>query len=133
MKAVQFNKYGGPEVLQVVEVDEPHAVPGEVRIAVRAAGVNPSDWKRLAGQYREFEELTFPSGIGVEASGIVDEVGAEVPGALSRSLPEGTLRPDASGDDRSQPCRFSERRMRRGLRSGSDPCTDLPEAGPPGD
>jgi NADPH:quinone reductase-like Zn-dependent oxidoreductase len=80
MKAVQFNKYGGPEVLQVVEVDEPHAGPGEVRIAVRAAGVNASDWKRLAGQYREFEELTFPSGIGVEASGIVDEVGAEVPG-----------------------------------------------------
>jgi NADPH:quinone reductase-like Zn-dependent oxidoreductase len=38
MKSVQFNKYGGPEVLQVVGVDEPHAGPGEVRIAVRAAG-----------------------------------------------------------------------------------------------
>ena len=42
--------------------------------------VNPSDWKRLAGQYRDFEEVTFPSGIGVEASGVVDEVGAGVSG-----------------------------------------------------
>jgi NADPH:quinone reductase-like Zn-dependent oxidoreductase len=78
MKAVQFSDYGNPEVLYVVEVDEPHAGPGEVRIAVRAAGVNPSDWKRLAGQYRDFEEVTFPSGLGVEASGVVDEVGPGV-------------------------------------------------------
>jgi NADPH:quinone reductase-like Zn-dependent oxidoreductase len=75
MKAVQFSEYGSPEVLHVVDVEEPHAGPGEVRIAVRAAGVNPSDWKRLAGQYQDFEEVTFPSGLGVEASGVVDEVG----------------------------------------------------------
>jgi NADPH:quinone reductase-like Zn-dependent oxidoreductase len=79
MKAVQYSEYGSPEVLHVVEVDEPHAGHGRVRIAVRAAGVNPSDWKRLAGQYREFEEVIFPSGLGVEASGIVDEVGPGVP------------------------------------------------------
>ena len=79
MKAVQFNQYGGLEVLRVVEVDEPHAGPGQVRIAVRAAGVNPSDWKRREGQYREFEpEFTFPAGLGVEASGVVDEVGPGV-------------------------------------------------------
>jgi NADPH:quinone reductase-like Zn-dependent oxidoreductase len=41
VKAVQFSAYGGPEVLRVVEVEEPHAGPGQVRIAVRAAGVNP--------------------------------------------------------------------------------------------
>src|ERR1700733_574017 len=78
MKAVQFSKYGGPEVLHVVEVDEPHAGPGQVRIAVRAAGVNPSDWKRRAGYYRDFDPVTFPSGVGVEASGVVDEVGQGV-------------------------------------------------------
>jgi NADPH:quinone reductase-like Zn-dependent oxidoreductase len=83
VKAVQFREYGSPQVLQVVEVDEPHAGPGQVRLAVRAAGVNPSDWKRLAGQYRAFEEVTFPSGIGVEASGVVDEVG---PGASNVSV-----------------------------------------------
>jgi NADPH:quinone reductase-like Zn-dependent oxidoreductase len=78
MKAVQFSEYGGSEVMHVVEVDEPHAGPGQVRIAVRAAGVNPSDWKRRDGQYRDFEEVTFPSGFGVEASGVVDEVGPGV-------------------------------------------------------
>jgi NADPH:quinone reductase-like Zn-dependent oxidoreductase len=75
MKAIQFSEYGSPEVLHVVDVEEPHAGRGEVRIAVRAAGVNPSDWKRLARQYRDFEEVTFPSGLGVEPSGVVDEVG----------------------------------------------------------
>ncbi len=51
-----------------------------MRIAVRAAGVNPSDWKRRAGQYGDFEEVAFPSGVGVEASGVVDEVGPGVSG-----------------------------------------------------
>ena len=78
MKAVQFSEYGGPEVLQVVDVDEPHAGPGQVRIAVQAAGVNPSDWKRRAEYYRDFEPVTFPSGVGVEASGVVDEIGPGV-------------------------------------------------------
>jgi len=80
MKAIQFSEYGGPEVLHVVEIDEPHAGPGQVRIAVRAAGVNPSDWKRRDGQYRDFEDVTFPSGLGVEGSGVVDEVGPGVSG-----------------------------------------------------
>ena len=78
MIAIQFNEYGGPDVLQVADIDEPHAGPGQVRIAVRAAGVNPSDWKRRAGLYRDFDEVIFPSGVGVEASGIVDEVGPGV-------------------------------------------------------
>ncbi|MBB3655672.1 NADPH:quinone reductase-like Zn-dependent oxidoreductase [Rhizobium sp. BK650] len=82
MKAVQFSRYGGPEVLEIVEVDPPHPGPGELRIRVRAAGVNPSDWKRREGQYRAFEEISFPSGVGVEASGIVDEVGPGVSSAF---------------------------------------------------
>ena len=83
MKAVQFNEYGGPEVLHVVDVAEPHAGPGQVRIAVQAAGVNPSDWKRREGQYRAFEDVTFPCGLGVEASGLVDEVGTGVSGVAT--------------------------------------------------
>ena len=83
MKAVQFSEYGGPEVVHIVEIDEVHAGPGQVRIAVRAAGVNPSDWKRRDGQYRDFEDVRFPSGLGVEASGVVDEVG---PGVSNVSL-----------------------------------------------
>lgn len=60
MKAIQFNDYGGPDVLQRVDVEPPNAGPGELRIRVRAAEVNPSDWKRREGQYRAFEEMRFP-------------------------------------------------------------------------
>jgi NADPH:quinone reductase-like Zn-dependent oxidoreductase len=75
MKAAQFGEYGGPEVLQVVEVDEPRAGPGQVRIAVRAAGVNGIDWKIRSGSMREQIPLNLPSGTGVDAAGVVDEVG----------------------------------------------------------
>lgn len=78
MKAIEFNEYGGPDVLHVVDVEAPHAGPGEVRIRVRAAGVNPSDWKRREGQYRAFEDVHFPTGLGVEGAGIVDEIGPNV-------------------------------------------------------
>nr|WP_246547339.1 NADP-dependent oxidoreductase [Ancylobacter defluvii] len=83
IKAVQFAEYGGPEVLRVVDIEAPRPGPGEVRIAVRAAGVNPSDWKRRAGLYRAFDVVAFPSGVGVEASGIVDEIG---PGVTNVSI-----------------------------------------------
>jgi NADPH:quinone reductase-like Zn-dependent oxidoreductase len=75
MRAVIFTEYGGPEVLQVGDVPEPHAGPGQVRIAVRAAGVNPIDWKARSGAMREFMPLDFPVVDGREASGVVDEVG----------------------------------------------------------
>ena len=78
MKAVQFGEYGGPEVLQLVEADEPHAGAGQVRIAVRAAGVNGIDWKIRAGYMRETMPLDLPSGTGTDAAGVVDEVGEGV-------------------------------------------------------
>ncbi len=78
MKAIEFNAYGGPDVLHLVDVEAPQAGPGEIRIRVRAAGVNPSDWKRREGQYRAFEDVHFPAGLGVEGAGIVDEVGPSV-------------------------------------------------------
>lgn len=80
MKAIKYSEYGGPEVLKVVEVDEPHAGAGQVRIAVRAAGVNPADWKRMTGYLRDIFPIEFPAGVGFEASGIVDEVGEGVMG-----------------------------------------------------
>jgi NADPH:quinone reductase-like Zn-dependent oxidoreductase len=74
MKAVRFSRFGGPEVLQLVDLPDPHPGPGQVRIAVRAAGVNPSDWKKRQGLMDE--EL--PQTLGYEAAGIVDELGAGV-------------------------------------------------------
>ena len=78
MKAIKFNEYGGPDVLNLVEVELPHPGPAEVRIKVYAAGVNPSDWKRREGQYRAFENVQFPTGLGVEGSGVVTEIGEGV-------------------------------------------------------
>ena len=49
MRAVRFEQYGGPEVLEIAEVDEPHAGPGRIRIRVHAAGVNAMDWKLREG------------------------------------------------------------------------------------
>ncbi|MFI5765774.1 NADP-dependent oxidoreductase [Streptomyces sp. NPDC051563] len=74
MKAVRFSRFGGPEVLEIVELADPHPGPGQVRIAVRAAGVNPSDWKKRRGLMDE----GLPQTLGYEAAGIVDELGEGV-------------------------------------------------------
>ncbi|WP_406466020.1 NADP-dependent oxidoreductase [Streptomyces sp. NBC_00111] len=74
MKAVRFQTFGGPEVLEIVDLPDPHPGPGEVRIAVRAAGINPSDWKKRRGLMDE--EL--PQTLGHEAAGVVDELGEGV-------------------------------------------------------
>jgi NADPH:quinone reductase-like Zn-dependent oxidoreductase len=74
MRAVQFSKFGGPEVLEVVEAPEPHAGPGEIRVVVSACGINPVDWKFRQG----FMGGELPQGMGLEVAGIVDEVGDDV-------------------------------------------------------
>jgi NADPH:quinone reductase-like Zn-dependent oxidoreductase len=78
VKAVTFTEYGDPDVLHVADAEEPHPGPGQVRIAVRAAGVNPVDWKARSGALRDFMPLTLPAIDGREAAGVVDEVGPEV-------------------------------------------------------
>jgi NADPH:quinone reductase-like Zn-dependent oxidoreductase len=80
MRAVTFTEYGGPEVLRVAEAEEPHAGAGQVRIAVRASGVNPIDWKARSGMLREVMPVEFPVLDGREAAGVVDEVGEGVEG-----------------------------------------------------
>jgi NADPH:quinone reductase-like Zn-dependent oxidoreductase len=80
MRALQFNRYGGPEVLRWAEAPEPHAGPGQVRIAVRAASVNPVDWKRLSGAMAGGKPMTGTGYLGADAAGVVDEVGEGVTG-----------------------------------------------------
>ena len=79
MKAIGLFRYGGPEVLGPVELPEPHASPGQVRVWVRAAGVNPVDSMLRQGlrasAYRDVEPPFVP---GLEVAGTVDEVGAGV-------------------------------------------------------
>ncbi len=74
MKAVQFSRFGGPEVLEIVDLPDPRPGPGEVRVAVRAAGVNASDWKKRQG----LMDQELPQTLGYEVAGIVDELGEGV-------------------------------------------------------
>jgi NADPH:quinone reductase-like Zn-dependent oxidoreductase len=74
-RAVRFTRFGGPEVLEVVEVDTPHPGAGQVRVAIRAAGANPFDSKVRRG---EVPSLTPPRGQGSEFAGVVDELGEGV-------------------------------------------------------
>ena len=73
VKAARFSRFGGPEVLEIVDLPDPHPGPGQVRIAVRAAGVNPSDWKKREG----LMDPELPQTMGYEAAGVVDELGED--------------------------------------------------------
>lgn len=75
MKAVAFTEYGGPEVLQVMELDDPHPGPGQVRVRVKAAGVQPFDAGVRSGWEPPGIELKWPRVPGNEFAGIIDEVG----------------------------------------------------------
>lgn len=80
MKKVSFAEFGGPDVLHLLDAEEPHAGPGRIRIAVRAAGVNPVDWRVREGQKLSAHPIELPAGVGLDAAGVVDEVGEGVEG-----------------------------------------------------
>ncbi|MGW5650632.1 NADP-dependent oxidoreductase [Streptomyces humi] len=83
MRAIVFQEYGGPDVLHPADVEEPHAGPGQVRLKVVAASVNPADRKVRSGAMPFLVPATFPDVPmvpGVEAAGVVDEVGEGVTG-----------------------------------------------------
>jgi NADPH:quinone reductase-like Zn-dependent oxidoreductase len=78
-RAVVYKTYGGPEVLELQEVAEPHAGPAEIRVRVTAAGLNAMDWALAARPEAAARfGLGLPSGFGYDLAGFVDEVG---PGA----------------------------------------------------
>ncbi|MFD5203222.1 NADP-dependent oxidoreductase [Streptomyces sp. NPDC058375] len=80
MKKVIFAAFGGPDVLRLVDADEPHAGPGRIRVSVRAAGVNPVDWRLREGQVLGAHPISLPSGVGIDAAGVVDDIGEGVEG-----------------------------------------------------
>jgi NADPH:quinone reductase-like Zn-dependent oxidoreductase len=80
MWALQYTEYGGPEVIKLGEAPEPHAGPGQIRIVVRAASLNPIDWKSLSGMYAQGKPLEGIGYPGFDGSGVVDEVGEGVTG-----------------------------------------------------
>ena len=79
-RAVRFDEYGGVDVLNVVDVADPVAGPGQLLVRVRAAGINPGESKIREGLLHELWPATFPSGQGSDLAGVVEAVGADVSG-----------------------------------------------------
>ncbi len=75
---VRFHRHGGPEVLTIEDIDVPPPGPGEIRIRTKALGLNRAEALFRSGSY--IEQARFPSGIGLEAAGLIDRVGAGVEG-----------------------------------------------------
>ncbi len=80
MFAMIMNETGGPEVLQYGEIETPEPGPGEVRVRVAYAGVNPADWKNRQGMLAAFRPYVFPYVLGFDAAGVVDALGEGVTG-----------------------------------------------------
>ncbi|MCU4183031.1 NADP-dependent oxidoreductase [Acidiferrimicrobium sp. IK] len=106
-RAVRLESFGGPEVLHICEVPEPQAGPGQVRVRVSAAGLNPMDWFMTSDQDTASRfGLSLPCGFGTDYAGVVDQVGEGVTefaagdrvfgGALSRAVADHVV-VDASG------------------------------------
>jgi NADPH:quinone reductase-like Zn-dependent oxidoreductase len=79
MKAISYSRYGGPEVLELGEVDDPRIGPDSVLVKVRAAAVNPVDWKCREGHLDAILQPVFPVIPGWDVSGVVVQPGPAVP------------------------------------------------------
>ena len=80
-RAVRLHSFGGPEALDLVEVPAPQAGPGQVRVRVTAAGLNPMDWFMTADAATGARfGLSLPAGFGTDYAGVVDQVGDGVTG-----------------------------------------------------
>jgi NADPH:quinone reductase-like Zn-dependent oxidoreductase len=78
VKAVQFDRFGGPEVLEIRDVPRPAPAPGEVLVAVKAAGINPGEIGIREGLLEARWPTTLPCGEGSDFAGIVEELGEGV-------------------------------------------------------
>jgi len=78
VRAVRFDRYGGIDVLELRQVDDPVAEPGQVVVAVKAAGINPGEISIREGRMHDRWPATFPSGEGSDFAGLITEVGAGV-------------------------------------------------------
>lgn len=80
LRAVQIDRFGGPEELHLREVEPPQPRPNEVVVTVRAAGVNPFDLKVRRGDMQAAVATHFPAVLGIEAAGVIASVGSDVDG-----------------------------------------------------
>jgi len=93
VKAFGYRSNGGPEVQEFLELDMPTPMPGELLVEVRAAGVNPVDWKIRSGMFGNASEGDLPAVLGSEVSGVVRGVGKDVEGFAENDEVFGTVAP----------------------------------------
>jgi NADPH:quinone reductase-like Zn-dependent oxidoreductase len=79
-RVVRFHRFGGPEVLSIDEVEIPAPGRGEVQIRVKALGLNRAEAMLRSGRY--IETASLPAGLGFEAAGVVEKIGADVEGMV---------------------------------------------------
>ncbi|WP_404595793.1 NADP-dependent oxidoreductase [Paenarthrobacter histidinolovorans] len=79
MKAITYSKYGTPDVLEFTEQPRPKVGPGMVLVKVKAASVNPVDWKIMAGYLDPLMDLQFPAIPGWDVAGVVESTGIDAP------------------------------------------------------
>lgn len=79
MQAMAYARYGGTEVLEQTRLPLPKVAPGAVLIKVKAAGVNPVDWKLMAGRLDGILDVNFPVVPGWDVAGVVEAVGLDTP------------------------------------------------------
>jgi NADPH:quinone reductase-like Zn-dependent oxidoreductase len=77
-RAVRFERYGGVDVLEVVDVDPPKPADGQLLVRVRAAGINPFEAKLRSGAFRDDIPLSFPAAQGNDVAGVVEAIGPGV-------------------------------------------------------
>ena len=80
MRAMQSDRYGGPEVLREVELPDPVPGPAQLLLRVETASVNPVDWKRMSGKMRLLMPVRFPAVPGFDVAGVVEALGPGVEG-----------------------------------------------------
>ncbi len=80
MKAMVLDRFGGPEVLHMAEIERPEATPGQVVVQVGYASVNPADWKSREGWLAQYFQYQFPFVVGFDAAGVVAQVGEGISG-----------------------------------------------------
>jgi NADPH:quinone reductase-like Zn-dependent oxidoreductase len=80
MKSIQINRYGGNDVIEVNDATSvPNPSSGKILVNVKSCGVNPVDWKIREGYMKQMIQLQFPSTLGLDFSGIIKQVGEDVP------------------------------------------------------
>ncbi|GAA4622461.1 NADP-dependent oxidoreductase [Cellulomonas oligotrophica] len=79
MRAITYSRYGGSDVLEITEQPTPKVGPDSVLVRVRAASVNPVDWKIRAGYLDQVMDVTFPVVPGWDVAGVVERVGLDTP------------------------------------------------------